>query len=232
VISGKAHKKVMKTARPGLYEYHLESVFRNVVSYEGCRHFAYTPIVASGPNSCILHYGHAGAPNDRRLENGDLCLCDMGAEYYCYASDITCTFPVNGEFTPEQRVIFDAVSAANKQMCTLTKIGQNWLDNHRMAESIILTHLRDYGMLKGDVDDMMKVHLGAVFMPHGVGHFLGLEPHDVGGYPEGTSRLKEPGVRSLRTTRTLEKNMVITAEPGCYFIDKVYSMYLSECCQM
>jgi Xaa-Pro dipeptidase len=218
----------MRRARAGLYEYHLESIFRSSVTAQGCRHLAYTPIVASGPNSSILHYGHAGAPNDRKLEDGDLCLCDMGAEYYCYASDITCTFPVSGKFTPEQKVIFDAVSAANKQIQIKTKIGHNWLENHRIAERTILTHLRDYGMLKGEVDDMMNVHLGAVFMPHGLGHLLGLDTHDVGGYPEGTSRINEPGVRNLRTIRTLQKDTVITCEPGCYFIDKLMDEALAN----
>ncbi|XP_062501780.1 xaa-Pro dipeptidase-like isoform X2 [Corticium candelabrum] len=220
-VAGEAHKKMMQQARPRMYELQLEGIFRGYVASRGHRHLAYTPIAGSGPNSAILHYGHAGSPNNRKMEDGDLVLCDIGSEYYCYASDITCTFPVNGKFTDEQKVIFNAVSAANLAVRQRAIVGNKWVENHQVAERTILTHLRDYGMLKGEVDDMMQVYLGGVFMPHGVGHFLGIDVHDVGGYPEGASRSDKPGLRCLRCVRTLEENMVVTIEPGCYFIDKL-----------
>lgn len=161
--------------------------------------------------------------------------------------------------------------------CILASTGVKWADMHRLADRVQLECLRDAGLLQGDVDDMVKLHLGAVFMPHGLGHLMGLDVHDVGGYPEvllfpfvkflhssmntallftlplflsvfavlffmqffskcfvyytqGTERIDEPGLRSLRTTRVLEESMVLTVEPGIYFIDAVsnyYSMTLS-----
>ena len=91
---------------------------------------------------------------------------------------------------------------------------------HKLAEKIILTHLKTAGLLTGDVDQMVEARLGGVFMPHGLGHFLGLDTHDVGGYlGDALPRSALPGLKSLRTTRTLQERMVITIEPGCYFID-------------
>uniref|UniRef100_A0A8R7JWU1 Peptidase M24 domain-containing protein n=2 Tax=Triticum urartu TaxID=4572 RepID=A0A8R7JWU1_TRIUA len=90
---------------------------------------------------------------------------------------------------------------------------------HKLAERRILESLEKEDIIHGDIDDMMDRRLGAVFMPHGLGHLLGIDAHDPGGYPEGLERPEEPGLRSLRTTRGLKEGMVITVEPGCYFID-------------
>ena len=95
------------------------------------------------------------------------------------------------------------------------------MDMHKLAERVILEALKKMGVVRGDVDAMMAVRLGAVFMPHGLGHFMGIDTHDVGGYPEGTERSTEPGLKSLRTVRILQPRMVLTIEPGLYFIDVV-----------
>uniref|UniRef100_A0A2C9L303 Peptidase M24 domain-containing protein n=1 Tax=Biomphalaria glabrata TaxID=6526 RepID=A0A2C9L303_BIOGL len=137
-----------------------------------------------GHNGSILHYGHSGAPNSKRLEDGDICLLDMGAEYYCYGSDITCSFPANGKFTQDQKAIYDAVLAANRAVLAAVRPGVSWVDMHKLAERVLLEHLVQLGLLKGNVEDMMRVRLGAVFMPHGLGHFLGIDTHDCGGYPQ------------------------------------------------
>src|SRR4051794_23164419 len=101
----------------------------------------------------------------------------------------------------------------------MSRPGVSWVDLHKLAESCILETLKENGVLQGEVEAMMEARLGAVFMPHGLGHFLGLDTHDTGGYPAGTERISAPGLRSLRTVRTLEEGMVITVEPGCYFIE-------------
>jgi len=88
-----------------------------------------------------------------------------------------------------------------------------------LAESVIITSLKDANILLGTVEEMLEKRLGAVFMPHGLGHFLGLDTHDPGGYVKGLERPKEPGLRSLRTVRVLQEGMFVTVEPGCYFID-------------
>jgi len=99
------------------------------------------------------------------------------------------------------------------------KPGIDWTDMHRLANRVVCEELKRRGFLQGDVDDMLKHHVGALFMPHGLGHFLGLDTHDCGGYPKGLERINEPGIRSLRTRRILQPGMVITVEPGVYFIE-------------
>ncbi|XP_021894874.1 xaa-Pro dipeptidase [Carica papaya] len=219
-ISSEAHIQVMRKIGVGMKEYQLESMFlHHIYMYGGCRHCSYTCICATGENSSVLHYGHAAAPNDRTFEDGDMALLDMGAEYHFYGSDITCSFPVNGKFTSDQSLIYNAVLEAHNAVISAMKPEVSWVDMHRLAEKIILGSLKEGCILVGNVDDMMIERLGAVFMPHGLGHFLGIDTHDPGGYLKGMEKLKEPGLRSLRTTRKLLEGMVITVEPGCYFID-------------
>lgn len=219
-ISSEAHVEVMRRTRVGMKEYQLESMFlHHTYMYGGCRYCSYTCICATGTNSSVLHYGHAAAPNDRTLEDGDMALLDMGAEYHFYGSDITCSFPVNGKFTGDQCLIYNAVLEAHNAVISAIKPGASWVDMHNLAERFILNSLKNAGIVVGDVNDMMAYRMGAVFMPHGLGHFLGIDTHDPGGFPKGIERPKEPGLRSLRTVRELQEGMVITVEPGCYFID-------------
>ncbi|VDK53847.1 unnamed protein product [Anisakis simplex] len=206
-VASEAHKAVMKHAKPGQYEYQLES----------------------GMNGAVLHYGHANAPNRKKILDGDLCLFDMGPECECYASDVTVTFPVNGKFTENQKLIYNAVLRANREVFKAAKPGVRWADMHLLAERVMLTDLKAGGLLKGDVDEMLSARLGAVFMPHGLGHLLGLDVHDCGGYlGDATPRSKEPGLKSLRLTRTLQERMVVTIEPGCYFIDTQLEKALAD----
>jgi len=220
-ISSEAHKEVMKKIRPGMKEYQLEAIFKQFAYYMGgCRHVAYTCICGSGENGAVLHYGHAGAPNDKTVRDGDICLLDMGAEYYCYTSDITCSYPANGTFTNKQKVIYNAVLKASRAVMAALKPGVSWVDMHLLANRVTLEELTAAGILRGSVDDMMAANLGATFQPHGLGHFLGCDVHDVGGYLSGQPARPGPaGLRSLRTARTLQADMVLTIEPGCYFID-------------
>jgi len=221
-VSSDAHRTVMKKIKAGLSEFQMEAVFLYECYYKGgCRHCSYTCICASGDNGATLHYGHAGAPNNKQIQDGEMAVFDMGAEYHCYASDITRSFPVNGKFTQDQRIVYETVLAAQEAVMKSMKPGVLWPEMHRLANRVICEEFKRHGLLKGDVSDMMKHHIGAVFMPHGLGHFLGIDTHDVGGYPAGTERILEPGIRSLRTVRRLEPGMVITVEPGIYFIDTV-----------
>ncbi|KAL2555234.1 Metallopeptidase M24 family protein [Forsythia ovata] len=219
-ISSEAHVEVMRKTKVGMKEYQLESLFlHHTYMYGGCRHCSYTCICATGDNSAVLHYGHAAAPNDKTLQDGDMALLDMGAEYHFYGSDITCSFPVNGKFTRYQSLIYNAVLRAHNAVISSMRHGVRWVDMHELAEKTILESLKEGGLLCGDVDAMIHERLGAVLMPHGLGHFLGIDTHDPGGYLQGAERSKEPGLKALRTTRELLEGMVITVEPGCYFID-------------
>lgn len=227
VTSSNAHVEVMRVVKPGMMEYQLESTFMHeVYSKGGCRSVAYTCICGTGINSAVLHYGHAGAPNDRCLQPGDMALLDMGGQYHGYASDITCSYPVNGKFTEKQRGIYTGVLNAQIAVYGIMKVGTSWTDCHLIAEREILKQLLRMGVLVGGSPDdkaflaeLAKARVGAAFFPHGMGHLIGCDTHDVGGYIEGTpARSTEPGLRSLRTARILEANMVLTVEPGCYFI--------------
>ncbi|XP_072236251.1 xaa-Pro dipeptidase-like isoform X2 [Leuresthes tenuis] len=228
-ISSEAHKMIMKHVKPGQKEYEMESLFQHYCYNKGgMRHTSYTCICGTGNNSSILHYGHAGAPNDKQIEDGDMCLFDMGGEYYCYSSDITCSFPANGKFTPNQRAIYEAVLKSSRTVMAAIKPGVKWSEMHRLADRVHLEELVKMGILHGSVEDMLKVHLGSIFMPHGLGHLLGIDVHDVGGYPEGVERIDEPGLRSLRMGRPVQERMVLTVEPGIYFINHLLDQALAN----
>ena len=207
-----------------MYEYEIEALFRYYCQRFGAmRHMSYTCICATGENPAVLHYGHAGAPNDRSIKLNDMCLFDMGGEYCCYASDITCSFPVSGHFTDEQRIIYEAVLDANRQVMKSVRPGVSWVDMHLLAERTQLEHLKVAGLVRGDIDEMMNVRLGALFMPHGLGHLIGIDTHDVGGYLDPQTRSTLPGLKSLRVNRILKERMCITIEPGIYFNEGLFS---------
>lgn len=228
-VSSEAHIAVMQHIRPGMKEFQLESLFRHWCYYHGgARHMSYTCICATGDNASVLHYGHAGEPNGKTVKAGDLCLFDMGSEFHGYGSDITCAFPASGVFTADQRLVYESVLAAVHAVEDALKPGVSWIDMHGLAYRVLLTGLRDGGLLAGDIDAMMAANLGATFMPHGLGHFLGIDTHDVGGYNGGVARDARAGYRSLRTARTMQAGMFITVEPGCYFIDYLLDEALAD----
>jgi len=224
-ITSQAHVYTMKHASCLKFEYQLESLFRHYCYFLfGCRNVGYTSICACGPNASVLHYGHAGRPNDGRLQPGQLALLDMGAEYRCYGSDVTCTFPLTGIFTKSQKSIYQGVLQAQLDVLDKLQPGVSYLDCHLVAESAILKALVQLGIVYLPQNTTLKhlveeKRLGAVFMPHGLGHFIGIDTHDVGGYLDGhPPRSTLPGLSCLRTARILKPNMVLTVEPGCYFI--------------
>jgi len=223
LVASNAHVEVMRNAYVGMMEYELEAKFQyEIYTKGGCRKAAYTSICACGPNPSVLHYGHAGAPNDRQVLNGESALCDMGAEYHGYVSDITCSFPISisKAFTESQKAIYNGVLNAQIAVYEGCRPGVFWTDMHTAAYKCILQALVDVGILTGGIDEMIAANMGAVFMPHGLGHFIGCDTHDVGGYlPGSPERNMRPGYKSLRTARALEEGMVLTNEPGCYFIN-------------
>jgi Xaa-Pro dipeptidase len=147
-LTSEAHIAVMQHTIAGHMEYQLESVFHHWCHYHGgCRHMSYTCICASGHNGSILHYGHAGEPNAKRVAKGDLCLFDMGTEFHCYGSDVTTTFPEGGKFTADQLVVYNAVLAATYAVEDAMKPGVSWRDMHTLAYRTILTKLKEGGLL-------------------------------------------------------------------------------------
>jgi Xaa-Pro dipeptidase len=230
LISSQAHVYVMRHIHSGLSELQLEALYKSWCQFHGgSRHCAYTCICGSGENGSILHYGHAGRPNERILQDGDSCVLDMGAEFNGYATDITRSYPVNGKFTADQALVHNAVYEAQQAVLKAMKPTVFWPDMHRLAERVIIDHLLKAGILhNGTVDEMMGAFVGSVFMPHGLGHLLGMNVHDVGGWLPGTSKSAEPGVCYLRCGRALEAGMFITVEPGLYFNDPTLDKALSN----
>jgi Xaa-Pro aminopeptidase len=198
-IAVQAHRRAMAICRPGLYEYEVEAEFAHEFRRNGVR-LSYLPIVGSGPNSCILHY-HA---NRRRLEEGDLLLVDAGCEFDYYASDVTRTFPVNGRFTAEQRVIYELVLEAQEAAMAEIAPGKHWNDPHEAAVKVITRGLRAIGLLDGNLKTLIRDGAYRPFFMHRTGHWLGMDVHDVGDY------------KVAEHWRLLEPGMVMTVEPGIY----------------
>lgn len=199
-ISAHAHMAAMKQVKPGMFEYQLEGTIRNHCAQNGSRFDAYSSIVGSGENACILHY----TQNDQPIKDGDLILIDAGCELNHYASDITRTFPANGRFSPEQKALYELVLKSQFAAIDAVKPGNNFNAPHEVVLAILTQGLVDLGLLKGDVKKLIKEEAYKPFYMHRTSHWLGMDVHDVGAYKEkGEWRLLQPG-------------MVLTIEPGLY----------------
>lgn len=198
-ITALGHIKAMQTTRPNRFEYEIESDILHEFNRHCARFPSYNSIVAGGNNACILHY----TENDRPLNDGDLVLIDAGCEFAMYAGDITRTFPVNGKFSQTQREIYELVLKAQKRAIELLVPGNSIKQANDEVIRIKTQGLVDLGILKGDVDTLIEQQAYRQFYMHGLGHWLGLDVHDVGSYGQDKQRILEIG-------------MVITVEPGIY----------------
>ena len=202
-------------------EHFAETNFRFRSALEGCARVGYNCIACSGINNAILHYGHAAEPNNESVAQGSLRLIDMGAEYHCYTADVTVTFPTNGKFTPDQKTVYEAVLAAVERVETSIKPGVDYKDMHRLSHRVMLEELvRNSDLfLTSDVDELVRLNICSYFSPHGLGHSLGLMVHDVAIEPGKVKEKSDPTIKGLRLQRVLKENMVLTVEPGIYFIE-------------
>ncbi|MEW5757678.1 MAG: Xaa-Pro aminopeptidase [Pseudomonadota bacterium] len=198
-VAAAAHVRAMQACRPGKMEYEIEAELLYHFRKHNCR-AAYESIVGGGVNGCILHYRE----NDCALQDGDLLLIDAGAEYECYASDITRTFPVNGTFSPEQRALYELVLEAQYAAIEQVKPGNHWNDPHEAAVKVLTKGMVKLKLLKGSVPKLIKDQAYRRFYMHRTGHWLGMDVHDVGDYKVGDE------------WRVLEPGMVMTVEPGIY----------------
>ena len=199
-ITSKAHKRAMAKCKPGLYEYQIQAELEHEFVYSGCSGPAYSTIVAGGENACILHY----TENSDELKDGDLVLIDAGGELDNYAADITRTFPVNGKFSAEQKAIYDIVLAAELAAIDKSRAQNQWNEPHDISVKVITEGLIELGLLKGNAQDLIETQAYKRFYMHRIGHWLGMDVHDVGDYKvDNIWRLLEPG-------------MVMTIEPGIY----------------
>ncbi len=198
-ISAEAHIRAMQMCQPGKLEYELEAEFFYTFIRNGAG-WAYPPIVGSGENACILHY----TENNASLKVGDLLLIDAGAELDGYAADITRTFPVNGRFSAEQRLLYELVLTAQQAAIHEVRPGKHWNDPHDAAVRTLTEGLVGLGLLSGDVDSLIEEETYKRFYMHRTGHWLGMDVHDVGDYKLGDE------------WRAFEPGMVTTIEPGLY----------------
>jgi|AntRauTorcE11897_2_1112592.scaffolds.fasta_scaffold12357_1 Xaa-Pro dipeptidase len=212
--ANKAHRALLSVIRPGLHEYDMKAVYEYELGKMGLFQDPYSGIYAAGTNGAILHY----TQNNAELKDGELFLIDAGAEYKGYAADFTRTYPVNGKFSADQKELYNVCLEAHKKTIEGCVAGAKMEDLHILAAKIILEGLKEIGLLNGSVEDMMEKNIFALFFPHGLGHFIGLDTHDVGGYPKGVDRIDRPGIKYLRARRELEPGMVLTIEPGLYMI--------------
>jgi len=199
-VSCKAHTRAMQQCKAGLYEYQIESEIVHEFMQQGLRYVAYPSIVAGGKNACVLHY----VDNKDKLKRGDLLLIDAGVECDHYAADITRTFPVSGVFSEAQKQLYQLVLDAQYAAIEQIEPGKPWNHAHDVSVEVLTKGLVKLGLLKGRVSKLIKDEKYKQFYMHRIGHWLGMDVHDVGDYKvDGEWRLLEPG-------------MVLTIEPGLY----------------
>jgi len=192
-ITALALTNVMKNCKPGMYEFEMEAVIEGTFLEYGAAMPGFNSIVGSGPNSTTLHY----EPNTRLMEEGDLLLMDIGAEYAFYTADISRTIPVNGKFSDRQREIYELVLEAQKAAIEQMVPGRLHADSHDTVKAVINRGLAELGLITDPESDWQVTF----YTIHGTSHFLGMDVHDVGDYHECV----------------LEPGMVLTIEPGVYF---------------
>ena len=196
-ITRAGFERVLRFVRPGVLEYEIEAEFLHEFIRRGSRGFAYTPIVGSGPNACVLHY----IENALECRDGDVVLIDVGAEYGGYASDMTRCVPVSGRFTARQRAVYDAVLRVMRGAMPLLRPGVMLADYHLQVGELMTKELVDLGLITPAEVAAAPAHWPAYkkYFMHGTSHFLGLDVHDVGHWH-----------------LPIEAGMVFTVEPGIY----------------
>ena len=200
-ISAEAHNLAREMARPGVYEYEIQAAIENVFRRNGAMGPAYPSIVATGANACILHY----VENNQRLEDGDLLLIDAGCAYDYYNADITRTIPVGAQISEEQKILYDLVLRSQLAAIEQVQPGNPFNAFHDAAVRVLTEGFVELGLLKGNVDELIKEKKHRAFYMHGTGHFLGLDVHDAG-------QLRNRD----QSWKPFEPGNVVTVEPGVY----------------
>jgi Xaa-Pro aminopeptidase len=223
------HVTAMKMALPGEWEQRIAGTIEGIaMSGGGLTAF---PIILSQNGETLHNHNHS-----QLLEKGRLLITDAGAESALhYASDFTRTTPVGGKFTAKQREIYEIVLAANNTATSLVKPGVTYLSVHLEVAKVIATGLKSLGLMKGDVDEAVKNGAHTMFFPHGLGHMMGLDVHDMEdlgqiyvGFDEEIQPVKQFGTGYLRLGRRLQPGFVITNEPGIYFIPALIDKWKAE----
>lgn len=211
-ITDNCHLAVMSALPIEKNETHLHAEFVYHSIRQGSKFQSYDPICCSGPSCGTLHY----VKNDDPMDGKTSVLIDAGAEWKCYASDVTRCFPITGKFSEEHLNIYNAVLDMQENVFQNIKAGVHWDDLHFLSHRILIKHFIKLGLFKnGTEEEIFDSNVSVWFYPHGLGHLLGMDTHDVGGYPNYED--ENPMLRYLRLRRELQPNMVLTNEPGIYF---------------
>lgn len=194
-ITEKAFRQVLKTTKPNIFEYEVEAEIISTFIRNGATGHAYTPIVAGGANACVLHY----VDNDKKLNDGDLLLMDFGAEYACYASDLSRTIPINGRFSERQKEVYNACLNIHNEAKNMIAPGVTLNDFNMEVKKMMKSALVDIKLIDKNLDEKEQMQLTHKYYPHGTSHFMGIDVHDIGNRYE-----------------PIKENMCFTIEPGIY----------------
>ena len=228
-ISREMYLSAMKLAKPGRFEYQVSGAMEGIALSYGM-HLSFPPIVTV--NGQIFHM-HS---HDNILARGRMLVCDCGAEAASgYASDITRSVPVGGRFNARQKAVYEIVLAGQESAIKAVKPGINFKDIHLQTARIMTDGLKGLGLMKGDTAEAVAAGAHALFFPHGLGHNLGLDVHDMEdygennvGYGEKVERSQQFGLAYLRMARVLKPGHVMTVEPGIYFIPALFALWKKE----
>ena len=208
-ITEKGFRRILQFVKPGVMEYEIEAEFMHEFLRNRSKGFAYTPIIGSGFNACVLHY----IQNNQMCKDGDMLLLDVGAEYANYSSDLTRTIPVNGKFTERQKAVYNAVLRVKNEATKMLKPGTLWAEYHKEVGKIMTSELLGLGLIdKVDVqNENPDWPAYKKYFMHGTSHHLGLDTHDYGA-------LKTP----------MKANMVFTVEPGIYIPEESLGIRIED----
>lgn len=228
-IGYKMHTTAMRLTKPGLTEKFIGGQVDGTANSHGAMVSFATIFTQHGE---IMH----GTPSWNVLESGRLALCDSGAENRNnYCSDNTRTYPVNGKFTQRQREIYSIVEACHDYVLDVAKPGVKWYDVHMAVCRLMTDKLKEIGLMKGDTEEAVKAGAHAMFLPHGLGHMMGMDVHDMEGlgqnyvgFDDEIQPSTQFGTNCLRMGRRLEKGFVVTDEPGIYFIPALIDDWKSQ----
>ena len=228
-VSREMYLAAMSAAKPGKHEYEVVAEIIRLAKARGCD-LAF-PIICSVHGETLHNHGHANL-----MQAGDVMVLDSGVETANkYASDITRTIPVGGTFSAQQRLIYEMVLRAQLAAIKAIKPGVPYKDVHLLAARSFAIDLKAAGLMKGDVDEAVAAGAHALFFPHGLGHMIGLDVHDLEnlgeqyvGYESGVERSQQFGLGYLRLARKLQPGFVLTVEPGLYFIPQLIDQWKAE----
>ena len=228
-IGYEMHTAAMRNCKPGVKEQYIAGLIEGIAASYGS--MVSFPVILSQNGETLHNHDHS-----QILQEGRMMLTDAGAEevsHYC--SDFTRTVPVGGKFLTRQKEVYNIVLAANNKAIEIAKPGVTYQYVHLEVCKVLAQGLKDLGLMKGDVNEAVAAGAHALFMPHGLGHMMGLDVHDMEdlgqiyvGYDDETRPIDQFGTSSLRMGRRLQEGFVITDEPGCYFIPALIDQWRAQ----